>query len=285
MLDTSRSAPIDRADVRSEKQVTQTTNKKNQWRLQRILIGVWVAGFASTIVALAYPISTGILRSFIVTAIPGLWALAIFLARRVKWLTSAILAAGIVVGIFAVLPGRRIDPDRLQSAYVTQLKQYEGAPYAWGGENGRGIDCSGLVRRALVNAYLRTAFTTGNPKAMRAGLNLWWHDCSALALRDQYRHFTTPVFTAPSINAITNSFLLPGDIAVTSSGIHVLAYLGGRKWIQADPGIMKVITLAAPSDNAWFNVAVHIMRWADMQGTASGQTGHVFTNHTADSTP
>jgi cell wall-associated NlpC family hydrolase len=34
--------------------------------------------------------------------------------------------------------------------------------------------------------------------------------------------------------------LRPGDLAVTTSGSHVLAYLGQNQWIEADPDIMRV---------------------------------------------
>lgn len=88
-------------------------------------------------------------------------------------------------------------------------------------------------------------------------------------MRDQYRDLTIPVFTAASINSITNSSLLPGDIAVTASGIHVLAYLGNQEWIQAEPGLMKVITLSAPHENEWLNKPVHIMRWSHMAEVAN----------------
>jgi hypothetical protein len=34
--------------------------------------------------------------------------------------------------------------------------------------------------------------------------------------------------------------LRPGDLAVTTSGSHVLAYLDDNRWIEADPDIMRV---------------------------------------------
>lgn len=57
---------------------------------------------------------------------------------------------------------------------------------------------------------------------------------------------------------------MPGDMAVTSSGVHVLAYLGERTWIEADPNELqgnRVIRVKTPTRNAWFNMPVHIMRW------------------------
>lgn len=84
------------------------------------------------------------------------------------------------------------------------------------------------------------------------------------ALRDGYKGLTTPLFQAQSINAITNSRLAPGDIAVTADGAHVLAYLGDNHWIEADSGPMRTIIVATPTENRWFSVPVHILRWTQL---------------------
>ncbi len=249
--------------------MTDTRKKKYRWTAQHILVAAWLIGLTGVFVAMACPVSIGILRLFIVATIPALWLLAVFLTRRAKWLARTILALGLIAGVLALLPGKPLDPARLQSEYLKQLKQYDGTPYVWGGENRCGIDCSGLFRRALINSHLRLAFRTGNPKSLRAGLDLWWHDCSALALRDQYRDFTIPLFSARSVNSVTNSLLMPGDIAVTLDGVHVLAYLGNQRWIEADPGISRVVTMSVPSDNMWFTVPVRVMRWTHMKGASN----------------
>ena len=50
--------------------------------------------------------------------------------------------------------------------------------------------------------------------------------------------------------------------AVTASGVHVLAYLGNGKWIEADPTASTVIEVRVPErSNAWFNMPVKIVRW------------------------
>ena len=60
--------------------------------------------------------------------------------------------------------------------------------------------------------------------------------------------------------------LLPGDLAVTVNGVHVLAYAGEGKWIQADPGIGAVATLEGrTADNAWFDMPVTVHRWRVLQ--------------------
>lgn len=56
--------------------------------------------------------------------------------------------------------------------------------------------------------------------------------------------------------------LVPGDLAVTTSGVHILAYAGEGKWIQADPGIGAVATLdGRTADNVWFRTPVTTHRW------------------------
>ena len=56
--------------------------------------------------------------------------------------------------------------------------------------------------------------------------------------------------------------LLPGDLAVTRDGVHVLAYLGESRWIQADPQAGRVLVLSGKDlQNPWLRVPVRIMRW------------------------
>lgn len=66
---------------------------------------------------------------------------------------------------------------------------------------------------------------------------------------------------APVINAMNYAKLQPGDLAVTTNGIHILAYLGDHAWIEADPTVGKVIEVKTPSDNVWFSTPVKFMRW------------------------
>ena len=245
------------------------TRRSYQWTPLRILTVIGAIDFAAVLLALVQPVNIGILRRFVAASIPFLWLLGLFLLRRKRALTISVALLGLGVVVFSVSPGRTVAPADLRAEYIKQLESYNGTRYVWGGENGLGIDCSGLVRRALINAYMHIAATTANPSALRCAGDLWWHDCSALALRDQYRGFTTPVFKAKSINSITSPLLRPGDLAVIASGIHVLAYLGNSKWIQAEPSVMKVITLTAPHENKWMNQPVHIMRWTHMEEPAN----------------
>ena len=146
--------------------------KKYHLTTQRIATGVWTAILTAVLVAVVNPVSTGIVRLFIAVAVPLLWVSAIFLLRRRKAVAIGSALSGLIVIGFAVLPGRPTDPTQLRRAYMDELRHYEGSPFVLGGENRRGIDCSGLVRRALINAHVWLAFATLNPKAIRTGLDL-----------------------------------------------------------------------------------------------------------------
>ena len=72
---------------------------------------------------------------------------------------------------------------------------------------------------------------------------------------------TTPLLETPSINALDHARISPGDIAVTSNGLHVMAYLGGNRWIEADPSFERVLTITVPAENGWFREPMKVMRW------------------------
>jgi hypothetical protein len=60
---------------------------------------------------------------------------------------------------------------------------------------------------------------------------------------------------------------MPGDLAVTTSGDHVLAYLGEKEWIAADPGERKVTKFTIPEKkNAYFYTPMRIVRWRILEG-------------------
>jgi len=154
----------------------------------------------------------------------------------------------------------------LRSDYISGLQRYNGVTYYWGGESFRGIDCSGLIRRGLIDALFRRGLRTFDAGLVRRAISLWWHDCTASALGEQHRGLTVRLFDTPSVNVLDHSKVLPGDLAVTKSGIHIMAYLGHHHWIEADPGAGRVITVTAPSaDNPWFNDPMNIIRWSILQ--------------------
>lgn len=61
--------------------------------------------------------------------------------------------------------------------------------------------------------------------------------------------------------------MLPGDLAVTLSGIHVMAYLGDNTWIGADPGEGRVTQFTVPDKkNSYFATPMRIVRWTALEG-------------------
>ena len=104
-----------------------------------------------------------------------------------------------------------------------------------------------------------------NPSFTRFALSLWWHDASAKALGQEYRQLTKHLLAATNLNELDYSKVNPGDIAVTVSGVHVMAYLGNRQWIEADPDIGKVVIVHVPErTNPWFQETFKILRWREL---------------------
>ena len=215
-----------------------------------------------------YPIRFGTLRLLLVVGVLVLWGGALRLLWKHKIAQRVSVAASVLLVAFVAFPAASHHPTSLRSEYVRALKSYEGTTYVWGGESRRGIDCSGLMRCALIDANVKQGFARANPGAVREAFSLWWNDCSAKALKEEYQGKTRLLFTALDLNHLDYTAIQPGDIAVTSSGVHVLAYLGNRTWIEADPNEIygnRVIQVETPTRNAWFNVPVHIMRWRQLE--------------------
>lgn len=115
----------------------------------------------------------------------------------------------------------------------------------------------------MIDACLDQGLCNPDPGLLKRGLSLWWNDTSAKALGEEYRGLTKRLFNAPDLKSLDHDRILPGDFAVTSDGVHVMAYLGNETWIEADPGKLKVIKIHAPATtNGWFRRPVNIMRWS-----------------------
>jgi hypothetical protein len=212
----------------------------------------------------AFPIRTGKLRLVLAALLVLVWTgfIALLWIKR-KWMGAALLVATLFPLLFLFLPGRPIDPQALRRAYVERLPAYAGTIYIWGGENSLGIDCSGLVRRALIDALFHQGWHTANPRAVREAISLWWHDESALEMGRATGGWTQPV-NPPAVKATMGNpdGALPGDLAVMPSGSHVLAFLGDGKWIEAEPsfGSTHVFTLTGPFQDL-ATERVTLVRW------------------------
>lgn len=230
----------------------------------RPFIKIWRLLVAGVLLALLFPVGIGVIRLFLVIAIPLSWLGALFILRRRRRLLAVTTLIGMIIIALLTLPGRTIDRSQLRDLYVRHLSGYVGAFYLLGGENRLAVDCSGLVRRALADANLHLGITTLNPAAIRQALYLWLHDSSANALGAGYLNLTLPVMDAESISRLDHSGIFPGDLAVSQDGQHVLAYLGDNTWIQADPDAMRVTKSLVAEHNRWFTVPVRVVRWSQL---------------------
>ncbi|HAV62552.1 MAG TPA: hypothetical protein DCY13_09330 [Verrucomicrobiales bacterium] len=219
----------------------------------------WTAGF--TLIAAMYPVEYRLSRVGLVVGLVLLLAGSLWLWWGNRLMRFSVVGLMVAALILVALPGREADTEELRSAYANSLRGYAGTRYIWGGERSLGIDCSGLVRRGLINAQFRRGLLTMNGRLIRQALHLWWHDCSANALKDRHRDLTQTLFEQADIVSADHDRLQIGDLAVTRDGVHVLAYLGDHNWIQADPDLGRVLTVGLPTTNHWFHHPVVFMRW------------------------
>ena len=237
-----------------------------QRSIKRALWKRWLLLWPFALGLIVYPVSNTTLRLATIACILLLVVGLVAFNWQHRWLKIALASVTTVLLAFLLLPGRKAQVPALQQQYLESLRRYEGVRYVWGGENRFGIDCSGLVRRGLMNTLVSESLSTVNPALLRQGLFIWLNDCSARALGDGHLSLTTSVIESDSINQIDPTQIQAGDFAVTADGIHVVAYLGGTEWIEADPDAKKVLRLTTPSTNSWFDTPVKVMRWTLLKG-------------------
>ncbi len=233
--------------------------------VQRRLMWLLVVGQVAVLVGLAlYPINSIMIRLPMLALGFTLWATALALVwpqRRWRW---AVAGLPLAVGLVLLLPGRVVDSEDLRDRMVTALRRYEGVTYVWGGENAVGIDCSGLVRRARMDAEWSCAFAHLDAGAIRRALSLWWFDQSALAMGQLDRGTTVHLGDVANLATCPQNRYLPGDFAILG-GVHVVAALGEGTWIEADPAAEKVLILPPGSDNSWLKQKATLVRWTVLQ--------------------
>ncbi|MGJ8632507.1 MAG: NlpC/P60 family protein [Luteolibacter sp.] len=229
---------------------------------KRLLIICTVGAFLGIFLSVLNPVNSKLLKlAFLGCVFAGWVGLTVLLWRR-KGTRIVCLVLPLLVAIPLVLPGGEIDSDELREGYVKRLSGFEGTKYHWGGESSRGIDCSGLPRRALRDALLVYGVRHFNGRAFRGYVEQWWFDASARALGEGYRDYTVSLGKDGRIGEMDFEGLLPGDLAVTKNGVHTLAYVGEGRWIQADPGSGSVVTLDGKKDeNTWFHAPISMHRW------------------------
>ncbi len=234
-----------------------------QGRMIRFLARLGFIGSLTGLIALAFwPYHDGMLRHGLPLSLSVCCATGLWLFWRRKFIRILLLCLPVLLVLPFCLPGKPLDPAALHARYMDALQSQEGAPYLWGGESRRGIDCSGLPRRALRDALFETGLCTGNGAAFREWARQWWFDTSAKALGQNYRGFTRPLGIVGKLKDLDTGDLAAGDLAVTSDGRHVMIYFADGRWIQADPGLGKVaIGHAKRDDNTWFSSHVTLHRW------------------------
>jgi NlpC/P60 family len=192
-------------------------------------------------VLIVFPWRTSLVRLGLI----ALWVLVgislVSLAWRHKLLRILLLLLLALSCAFLLLPGRnQTDTARLRQRFVHRLATYEGVRYVYGGENHRGIDCSGLVRAAMVRALCDEGISSADPALLRAAFTLWWRDTNAIQLGKGGKGLTLPIGDGGPMPMRAALNLRPGDLAVTTTGSHVLAYLADQRWIEADPDVAAV---------------------------------------------
>ena len=229
---------------------------------RRLLLILTIGSLVALVALNLDPVTTKLHRLVILCAIVGIWLGPLLLFWKHKAIRFCLLPLPLLAAIPFLLPGKTIDQNELRADYLKRMVSYEGTPYHWGGENGRGIDCSGLPRKAMRDALFSYGIRNLNGTATRKFLNHWWNDASAKALAEGYRHFTVPTNMSGTIVKMSYENLLPGDLVVTEDRRHILAYLGNDEWIQADPGPEKVvIENGRTGASGWFAVPVTTHRW------------------------
>ena len=237
--------------------------KKSPISLHRLLKIFLVGFFLCAMAAFFHPLHSSVTKLALLGSICICWICSLILLRKYYVYRTILIVLPILACTPFLLPSRAIDATELRANYLQALARYEGSTYYWGGENMRGIDCSGLPRRSLRDALLRYGIAHGNGKAFRLAAEQWYYDTSAKALGEGYRSFTKNLAIEGTVQSIDNSTLKAGDLAVTKSGIHTMVYLGEGKWIQADPGIGAVATLHSRNDqNTWFDAPITMHRWS-----------------------
>ena len=232
---------------------------------RRLLIRLWRIALLVAFLLWLYPIGRSSTRIAFVACLIGVWSGVLLLWRERPWVRVGCFGVFVSVAATALLPGRPANPENLRERFLRALTTYEGTAYVWGGENHLGIDCSGLVRRGLIDAELKEGVLSFNPVLVRQSFALRWNDCSAQALLDGHRSQTRRLLEAGNIHQLDYTLIRPGDFAVTADGVHVLAYLGDETWIEADPEIGKVVRVHASGDNKWLFASVVILRWRSLE--------------------
>lgn len=220
----------------------------------------------ATIVLFINPINRTSTNLLMIMSLIALWIYSIFLIRKNKIIKITLILFPVILFTLLSFNGPAIDKEVIRTEYISSLKKYDGTKYLWGGETSLGIDCSGLVRRGLIDTYIRLGILNISPQYIRKGIYLWFNDLSAEALGNEYKNHTTLILSNQTVNSTDYEKIREGDIMVTTSGVHTMVYIGNQEWIQADPVKHKVFISKPPDENnPWYKASSNILRWSDLK--------------------
>ncbi len=229
---------------------------------RRLLVIFTVGAIGGIFALILNPVNSTLLKVAFHVCCFLAWLGVLLVAWRWRPVRIAVLAVPVVLLIPFCLPTREIKTAKLREDFVVRMLEYEGTRYYWGGENWKGIDCSGLPRRAYREALFRYGIRHLDGGALRKSVLNWWFDASARAMAAEYRGETVALNRGGQISNMSYDELIPGDLAITEGGAHMLAYVGDGQWIQADPGLGTVALQHGKNDsNGWFDVPVNLFRW------------------------
>jgi hypothetical protein len=186
----------------------------------------------------------------------GAWLAVLARRRAWRWVAAALILAPLV----PLASPRAIDRTALADGYLARLRAYEGTTYLWGGEGGLGIDCSGLPRRAMLGALLAQAYGRASGPALAAAGDLLWHDASARTMLAGYGGRMRAIGGERRLNQQQGD-AQPGDVVITTNGIHAMVHLDAATIIQAEPGAGWVIVERLPTDSPWYEQPAQVLRW------------------------
>ena len=231
--------------------------------IRRLILILTLGSLAAMVLVCLDPVNAMLQRLLLLCALIGIWLGPLILLWKKKPVRIALcIVPALAIAPF-LLPGKPVNVSELREDYLKRMVSYQGTIYHWGGENRRGIDCSGLPRKAMREALFSNGIRKLDGGSLRLFLKHWWNDASAKALAEGHLGYTIPTGQSGTIASMDYSGLIPGDLVVTKDRRHIFAYLGNDRWIQVDPGAEKVtIENGRTSPNTWFDVTVTSHRWA-----------------------
>lgn len=139
---------------------------------RRLLWLLWVAALVSFFGVWLVPVSNRITRFGGMALLLVCWFGLLSLTWRHHRIRIGLLViTGLAAGFLIMPAPTRLASQTLRQDYLVGLRRYTGVTYYWGGESFKGIDCSGLIRRGLIDS----AFCRGSGRlilnwfAMRFG--------------------------------------------------------------------------------------------------------------------